>query len=207
MEWFGDKNPQLLKAGGTLAVTLDKLNENSMFRKLPILCLSLLMFSCSDKTRHNKSNVIVEQKTEKTIDSIYFKNILEVINDKNSVPWVKFEKNSPSSILHFNLENPQTLSIEFTPECWAHFPIEIIEKKIVVYWDVNIDSKYNFDIVKAMNKIDKTLKGKPFIILELQNGNMLKANYQMKELRDQLNNTNMNDYFFADEFYATGTYK
>lgn len=165
------------------------------------------MLSCNNKTKHEKSKSIVNKKTEKRTDTVFFKNIFEVINDKNGIPWVKLGKNSSSCILHFNLEKPQTLSVEFTPECWANFPIKIIENKVVVYWDANIDTKYNFDIIKTINKIDKSLKGKPFIILELQNGNMLKANYPIKELREKLNTADVREYFFTDEFYATELYK
>lgn len=177
-----------------------------MFRKFTITIFSLLMFSCNSSAKHEKSKLMISQKNEKITDTILFKNIVEVTNDKSGVPWVKLEKNSSSCILHFNLENPQTLTIEFAPECWASFPIKIIRNEIVVYWDVNIDTKYNFEIVKAMNKVDKSLKGTPFIVLELQNGNMLKANYQIKELRDQLNNADKQEHFFTDEFYATALY-
>ena len=37
----------------------------------------------------------------------------------------------------------------------------------MVFWDNNIDTKYNFNIVKTINNIDKNYIGKPFMILEL----------------------------------------
>ncbi|WP_395056910.1 hypothetical protein [Flavobacterium sp.] len=170
-----------------------------MYKKFTIISLCLLLLSCNNK--NNKSDLKIEEKTEKVNDSIFFKNIIDVVNDKKSTPWVKSENDFASCILYFNLENLEILAIQFTPECWAYFPIEIKKNKIIVYWDVNIDTKYNFDIVKTMNKIDESLKGKPFIILELRDGKMLKASYEIEKLREELNNGKEN--YFANEFYAT----
>jgi hypothetical protein len=72
-------------------------------------------------------------------------------------------------ILQQTCQYKDTLAISYSPECWFRFPYKLDENKIIVYWDNFIDTKYEFDIVKAMNKTDKKYLGKAFMSLELAN--------------------------------------
>lgn len=67
--------------------------------------------------------------------------------------------------------------ISYSPECVLLFPYTQDNNKLIVYWDNNIDTKYNFDIVKAINKTDRKIIGRPFLILELKNDRTLRATY------------------------------
>lgn len=80
------------------------------------------------------------------------------------------------------------------------FPYKLEGSKIIVYWDKYIDTKYDFDIVKAINKINKKYIGKPFMTLELVNDTTFKATYLLKELIKNINNSSKERTFFPDKF-------
>ena len=80
------------------------------------------------------------------------------------------------------------------------YPYKLDGNKIVVYWDNNIDTKYDFDIVKAVNNTDKKYIGKPFMILELKNDTTLRATYPLKDLILKLNNSSKERTFFPDTY-------
>jgi hypothetical protein len=83
------------------------------------------------------------------------------------------------------------------------YPLKTEKDKIIIYWDNFIDSKYDFDIVKAINKIDKKYLGKPFMILELLNDTTLKATYPIPELIRKINSSSKERTFFPDKFIVS----
>ena len=127
-----------------------------------------------------------------------FKHVNEIFADSSYSVWVKLNGETASLALHFI--NKDTLDVSYSPECWLTFPYKVEGNKIVVFWDNNIDTKYNFDIVKAINKIDKKVIGKPFMILELENDTTLKATYPMKYLINRINNSSKERTFFPDKY-------
>jgi hypothetical protein len=108
---------------------------------------------------------------------VAFKNVKEVVQDKKTHPWVNVQGGKSSCALHFNLDNVDTLCIEYSAECWFMFPFKTNLNNITVYWDKIIDSKYDFNIVKTIARIDPKYSSKPFMILELLNDTTLAAKY------------------------------
>lgn len=135
-----------------------------------------------------------------------FTNVLEVVQDTSANAWVEFNKNSASLALYFNLDLRGTLSVLFTTECWFYYPIKVENDKIIVYWDNYIDSKHDFDIVKAIKKIDKKYLGKPFMILELANDTTLNATYTIPEVVSVINNSSNKRILFPSKFVVTNDY-
>ena len=127
-----------------------------------------------------------------------FRNISEIISDSSYSSWVELRYNSASLMLHFQYKD--TLAISYSPECWMMFPYKLEENKIIVYWDKNIDTKYNFDIVKAVNKTPKKFIGKPFMTLELVNDTTLKATYLLKEMIKKINHSSREGTFFPEKY-------
>ncbi len=129
---------------------------------------------------------------------ISFRHISEILADSSYSVWVEKQDSNFSLALHFQYKD--TLAVSYSPECWLMFPYKLEGNKIVVYWDNNIDTKYDFDIVKAINKTDKKYIGKPFLTLELLNDTTFKATYPIKELIRNINNSNKERTFFSDKF-------
>lgn len=80
------------------------------------------------------------------------------------------------------------------------FPYRFDQNKIIVYWADFIDTKYDFDIVKVITKIDKKYIGKPFMILKLVNDTTLKATYPLKNLIRKINSSSKERVFFPDKY-------
>ena len=176
-----------------------------------ILTITLLMTACNqigstDKTSKltdstnsasllNNSNVDPKEQASKRIS---FKNVSEIVADHSYSTWVELQDNEASFALHFQYKD--TLAVSYSPECWLMFPYKLEGTKIIVYWDNNIDTKYDFDIVKAINKTDKKYLGKPFMILELADDTTLKATYPMKELIRNINSSSKERTFFPDKY-------
>ena len=83
------------------------------------------------------------------------------------------------------------------------YPFKTDNNKIIVYWDNFIDTKYDFDIVKAIDKVDKKYIGKPFMILEFVNDTTLKATYPIPELIRKINSVSKERTFFPDKFVVS----
>jgi len=177
------------------------------------------------KRRKTIRQVIVGQKTElvdagdyeiisdttkhigkaSTPDKLSFKNIAEVIQAKRSYPWVNLNlhDSSASLALHFNLITTDTLEVEYSAECWLYFPYTVSSDKITVYWDKIIDTKYDFDIVKAINKTDGKYIGKPFMTLQLINDTTLQATYLLPQLIKKINSSTKDRLFFPDKYFVS----
>ncbi len=181
---------------------------------LTILVLTIL-FSCSDnnsKAELNKINDTIQIQPSikiKSADIIHkksFKNIHDIITDKRSYAWVnRNAKDSSSSVaIHFNLNMVDTVAIAYSAECWLMFPFKASQDEIIVYWDVNIDSKYDFGIVKVINKIETPLR-KPFMKLKLINDTTLEASYLIPGLVEKLNSASKDRILFPEKFVAYNT--
>lgn len=127
-----------------------------------------------------------------------FGDISEIVADSSYSTWVDKQDSSFSLALHF--QEKDTVAFSYSPECWLVFPYRFNKNQLTIYWDDNIDTKYEFDIVKAMKKIDKRFIGRPFMTLELLNDTTLSATYLMKDVRAIINRSNKKRTFFPDKF-------
>lgn len=170
--------------------------------------------NCSTTNNHKAGTIKTEvfseplrtDKQKTNNERLCFKNLEEVIHDKNSNPWVELKDSSASLALHFNLSYKDTLEVSFTSECWLMYPFILAGNKIIVYWDNNIDTKYEFDIVKVINKTDKKYIGKPFMILELVNDTTLRASYPLPDLIRKINSSSKKRTFFPNYFTVSKEY-
>lgn len=129
-----------------------------------------------------------------------FKNVSEIVADSSYSYWVQLQDSSASLALHFQYKD--TLAVSYSSECWLMFPYKLDRDKIVVYWDNIIDTKYDFDIVKAIRKTDRKYIGKPFMVLQLENDTTITATYPMKELVKKINSSSKERTFFPDKFVS-----
>ena len=142
-------------------------------------------------------NTPTEQQTQ-IAKRLSFKSISEVTADSTFGVWVEKHDSSFSLALHFQYKD--TLAVSYSPECWLMFPYKLESNKIVVYWDNNIDTKYDFDLVKAINQTDKKYIGRPFMVLELVNDTTFNATYLLKDLIRKINSSSKERTFFPDRF-------
>ena len=168
-----------------------------------ILTLGLLLIACNqngksiNSSQQNDTTGLVQQKQE--LKRFSFKTIMEVIADSSYGVWVEKQDSSFSLALHF--QEKGTLAVSYSPECWLVFPYKLDNNQLIVYWDNNVDAKYNFDFVKTINKIDKKSIGRPFMLLELENDTTLKTTYPMKDLIKKINDLSKERTFFPDKFH------
>jgi len=161
-----------------------------------LLFKSLILILAVTGCKHNPRNNTEQLRVNKTID--------KVISSQHVISCTDTTNGNYSCTLLFDLKRqPGIVSIEYTPECWAMFPLKITDKTATIYWDVNIDSKYDFDVVKVMNAANVKYKGKPFMVLELINDSLLIASYPIPELIEQLNATEKNRKLFTNNFHIT----
>jgi len=158
---------------------------------------SILFLACntkSDKTE-NVHKISHPKKTE-TKKRLSYKEVTE-LSESNSA-WMKVQDSVTSLALNFRYKD--TLTAFYSPECCLILPYKFKNGKVVVYWDKNLDTKYDFDIVKAVNKTSDKYIGKPFMILELVNDTTLKATYPIENLIHEINASGKNRTFFTPEY-------
>jgi len=171
--------------------------------------MALGFFSCNDNGEKNKIND--KPSIKEKIHRSKFKNVAEII-DSDESQWLNINSQDSSCSLGFvfNLvENKDTLFLaaEYSPECWLSFPCKISSNEITVYWDKIIDTKYDFDIVKAINEVSNEYNGKPFMILKLINDTTLEATYSIPELTKKINSSSIQKRtFFPNKLYYNITY-
>ena len=188
-----------------------------MRQLLYILLSVFLLASCSqndsakkgkngDEILHEKSSLDTTSgyRLNQEIKRQRYSSISQVVNDSTYSTWVKLDGEAASLALHFMYND--TLAVSYSSECWLMYPYKIENDKIVVYWETIIDSKYNFDIVKAVNNTDKKLVGKPFMILELENDTTFKATYLLKNLIRKINSSSSERTFFPDRYMLVQDY-
>ena len=177
-----------------------------MKRNICILVILVLLVSCKRKKTIPENKTAISTSKTDTIETqkkISFKRVSEIVQDESYSTWVsiKAQDSSASLALHFQHQDyKDTLAVSYSPECWLMFPYKIENEKIIVYWDKNIDTKYNFEIVKAINKTSDEYIGKPFMILELANDTTFKATYPIEELIEKINRSSKVRTFFTPEY-------
>ncbi|MBX9733028.1 MAG: hypothetical protein K2X37_03120 [Chitinophagaceae bacterium] len=171
--------------------------------KIFFMLLAVALFiSC----RPRDSNTIVAKSTEtinckNSMDGIEFepkktyKNVTEVIG--NSI-WVEKQGQKFSLALHFQYKD--TLLVSESPGCWLKFPYKQEGNKLVVFWNNQVDTKYDPDIVEAVYNADEKYLGKPFMILELVNDTTFSATYPIEQLVKEINNSNKKKVYFPARF-------
>ncbi len=164
--------------------------------------MGLLLTACNqnDKTENSTQQRDTTDLTQQRqrLKRLSFNAISEITSDSSSSIWVDKQDSSFSLALHF--DEKDTIWASYSSECLLVFPYKQDTNKLIVYWDNNIDTKYDFDIVKAVNKIDKKLIGRPFMVLELENDTTLKATYLMPDLIRKINSSSKERTFFPDKF-------
>lgn len=170
----------------------------------------ILFFSCKhhtsepttaeDQLMQAETDTSVTYNKKTTNDRVSFKHVQAVVQNEGHNAWVNSKDSSASLALHFNLLYKDTVCVSYSPECWLMYPYEIRSGMIIVYWDDFIDSKYDFDIVKAVNGVNKKYRGQPFMILGLLNDTTLKASYPIPALIEQLNGASNKRTFFPETF-------
>jgi len=144
-------------------------------------------------------NKSITEPQEQLTKRLSFNNVTEIVADNSYSTWVKLQDNGEASLaLHFQYKD--TLAVSYSAECWLMYPYKLDGDKIIVYWDKNIDTKYNFDLLKAIGKTGKKYLGKPFMILELDNDTTFRATYPIKELIRKLNSSSKDRTFFPDKY-------
>jgi hypothetical protein len=182
-----------------------------MRQPIYILLVLLLVVACKEKSSTNADNnkpdiassTMPLNKTnsdvvENVTKSVSFNDISEIIAESSSSIWVEKQDSIFSLALHFQYKD--TLAVSYSPECWLMFPYKLDGKKIIVYWDENVDTKYDFDIVKAMKKVDKKHLGKAFMTLELVNDTTLRSTYLLEDLVRKINASSKERTFFPAKF-------
>jgi hypothetical protein len=182
-----------------------------MRQPIYILLVLLLVVACKEKSSTNADNnkpdiassTMPLDKTnsdvvENVTKRVSFNDISEIIAESSSSIWVEKQDSIFSLALHFQYKD--TLAVSYSPECWLMFPYKLDGKKIIVYWDENVDTKYDFDIVKVMKKVDKKYLGKAFMTLELVNDTTLRSTYLLEDLVRKINASSKERTFFPAKF-------
>ena len=139
--------------------------------------------------------------TEEQYEPSKFNSISEIVAKDSYSVWAKRGYETSSLSLHFQYQN--TLNVAYSPECWITFPYKVDGERITVYWDTIIDTKYEFEIVRAIKASEPELVGKPFMELELENDSTLKATYLLPKLIRRINNSSKTRTFFTDRFFSS----
>ena len=162
--------------------------------------LHLTACNQNDKSANSTQQRDTADSTQQGLDSkrLSFNAISEITSNSRSSIWVDKQNSNFSLALHF--DEKDTMWASYSPECLLVFPYKQETNKLIIYWDKNIDTKYDFDIVKAVNKIDKKFIGRPFMVLELENDTTLKATYLMPDLIRLINGSNKERTFFPNKF-------
>jgi hypothetical protein len=172
---------------------------------LIIFTIALFLTACNQESKTANQSIKTTTTDTATLKSKFqqptrysFSNIQEIVADSTFSTWVDKKDSSYSLALHF--QEKDTVAFSYSPECWLVFPYKFDKNQLTVYWDDNIDTKYEFDIVKAAKNIDKNYIGKPFMTLELLNDTILKATYLLKKTRTTINSSNKQRTFFPEQF-------
>ena len=170
---------------------------------------TLCFLTSCDSSSNNKASLkdttfaVSSTDSQQQREKVSFRNVSEVIAYQKPGVWANVGKDSSiSCTLFFSMDSSikNTLSVEYSSECWLFFPYKDSSDRIVVYWDKNIDTKYDFDIVKKVNHIDKKYMRKPFMILELVNDTTLGATYPFPDIIKSLNSADKDRVLFPETY-------
>ena len=157
---------------------------------LIFLSFNLILSSCCSPIKKKKEK---ENQTK-------FLSIEEVIKEKNS-DWAFSNCGVSSSILHFNLKTFNTLTIEFSPDCKAIFPMSSYNNVIDVYWQPQLISSKEYDIVKMIEKHKKHPSKTPFMRFRLINDSTISVKYYNRDFQNRLNSVDKQRILFPDNFH------
>jgi hypothetical protein len=154
--------------------------------------LLLILISCNSSQ--------IKKKTEKEEIETKFLSIEEVIKQKNS-NWAFSNCGVSSSILHFNLKTFNKLTIEFSSDCKAIFPMSSYNNVIDVYWQPQIISSKHYEIVKMIEKYKKHPSNTPFMRFRLRNDSTISVKYYNRDFQNRLNSVDKQRILFPDNFH------
>ena len=103
--------------------------------------------------------------------------------------------------MHFNFQKYNELRIEFSPDCFVSFPIVVRDNRIETHWSPKIDSKKEYEIVKAIKNANSSYKNERFIVFYLKNDTTLIVEYRSPNLRNKLNAASKDRILFTDKYY------
>lgn len=157
---------------------------------LIFLSFNLILSSCCSPIKKKKEK---ENQTK-------FLSIEEVIKEKNS-DWAFSNCGVSSSILHFNLKTFNKLTIEFSHDCKAIFPMSSYNNVIDVYWQPQLISSKEYDIVKMIENHKKHPSKTPFMRFRLKNDSTISVKYYNRDFQNRLNSVDKQRILFPDNFH------
>ncbi len=157
---------------------------------LLLIASSVIFTNCSGAPKKVKKKII-ERK---------FPSVQNIVNGKHST-WNNNKQGISSSILHFNFQKYNELRIEFSPDCFVSFPIVVRDNRIETHWSPKIDSKKEYEIVKAIKNANSSYKNERFIVFYLKNDTTLIVEYRSPNLRNKLNAASKDRILFTDKYY------
>ncbi len=169
--------------------------------KLKYLFILLALLPATLWAQEKSNTDVVQNEPDPPAKRLSFKNVAEIVADSSYSTWAEVKDGRASLALRF--DDAGAVLACYSSECYLTFPYKLEENKIVVYWDVDIDTKYDFDIVKAVNQTNKKYIGQLFMILELVNDTTFKATYPLPELIRKINNSSTEKprrTFFPDQY-------
>ena len=166
------------------------------------VAMMLIVSTCRCHIDENSQAQIEPDEITHVRQQKLFSSIREVVEDERSTPWYNRSDTIDPWLLHFNeTTGSDTLWTEFAPECWCMFPMTVLNDTIEVYWAPQLDTKYDFKIVQAINKLHRQFWGEPFLRLWLKNDTTLEAHYTIGLLMHELEQAGDNRLRFPKEFH------
>ncbi len=174
-------------------------------RCMAVICLmGLWLVACGDKEsrQHQRPAQDHAPTPVGTVTGVIpgYDAAAEIVRDAVRSVWAERKEETASLALHFVPEQPDTVSVSFSPECWLEFPCRAEGDAITVYWDQRVDSKYEFEFVKSVRRADPAYRGKPFMVLTLLNDSTLRAAYPIPALVKALNSAGQGRTLFPETF-------
>lgn len=169
--------------------------------KCVYLCVVLLIATaCESGEGKSNSNVPSTIESQPVKESHVYHSVNEIIVDSLTSRWADVSDSAVSLVLYF--ADNDTLLAKYSQDCWLKFPFSVKNNSIVVYWDNNIETKIDMDIVMAVYKTDKKYLGQPFMELKLKNDTTLQAKYLHPEMVELINSASLEKRtFFPDHFH------
>ncbi len=169
----------------------------------------LSVSSCKNNGRPEKVDTLefIQRKevTDSTIDEMgtKCKILSDVLSADSRFIW-RFGKIDESATFHF-AQVKDSLLIEYFPECWVRYPLKVSKDTIIAYWSREIDTKYDFAVVKFIRE-SKMRRGTPFLGFTLSNDSTLNVIYLNEKLVKGINATDTTVTFLPMRLSAIDTH-
>lgn len=118
------------------------------------------------------------------------------LSQKNLSIWNSGKLNT-SARFHFG-HSPDTVLIEYYPECWGSYPLAAKGDTLFAFWNTNVDTKYHFDVAKII-KSQQEGRGMPFLAFTLSSDSTLGVLYMNTRLVNKINGVNKNRKFWPQK--------